>query len=308
VASITESRTWPGGHVVQFYEHEDELTETVGRYFAEGLVAGEVGVVIATPAHRHAFEARLAASGIDVAAAIRSGSLLMLDAEATTSKLVIDNRPDRALFDTVIGDVMRKAAATERAVRAYGEIVALLWDAGHVTAAIELEGMWNELNEEVPFSLFCGYPLASVRGDDNADAFNEVCKLHSSIMGHTASDAARTFEATLASPRAARAFVGETLAQWGYEGVCHDAAIVVAELAANAVMHARSSFTVALSARGDDLRIAVRDASTCCPSIRDAGMGFSGRGLRLVEATAARWGTDMLVDGKVVWAELRFRQ
>ena len=60
----------------------------------------------------------------------------------------------------------------------YGEIVALLWAAGHVNAALELEGFWNELGREIPFSLYCGYPRQSVESSQHHGAVSEVCRLH----------------------------------------------------------------------------------------------------------------------------------
>src|ERR1700720_4026026 len=62
-------------------------------------------------------------------------------------------------------------------------------------------------------------------------------------------------------PAAARHFAIGTLRRWAADHLADDAALVVTELAANAVVHARSDFTVALSAQGDTLRISVRDAS-----------------------------------------------
>ena len=82
------------------------------------------------------------------------------------------------------------------------------------------------------------------------------------------------------------------------------------ELAANAVVHARSGFTVALSAHGDTLRISVRDASPL-PSPRAERPGPALRpaplhGLGAVDALAARWGVEPLGEaGKTVWADLR---
>jgi hypothetical protein len=49
------------------------------------------------------------------------------------------------LFRSVVGRLMSKAARSGRPVRAYGEMVALLWDAGHLDAAIDVELLWNEL-------------------------------------------------------------------------------------------------------------------------------------------------------------------
>ena len=115
-----------------------------------------------------------------------------------------------------------------------------------------------------------------------------------------------TFRWSGRSPAAARRFVRETLAAWGRPDLIDDAALVATELATNAVLHARSGFTIALC-RGPEgtIRVAVRDASLGRPRPRRAGpLEGGGRGLRLVEALATVWGTDLLPDGKVVWAEL----
>ncbi|HKN54355.1 MAG TPA: hypothetical protein VJX66_17775 [Amycolatopsis sp.] len=58
--------------------------------------------------------------------------------------------------------MIRAAAGAGRPVRAYGEMVAWLWDAGLAGAAIKLEAMWNDLGRAEAFSLYCGYPLDSV--------------------------------------------------------------------------------------------------------------------------------------------------
>jgi hypothetical protein len=107
-------------------------------------------------------------------------------------------------------------------------------------------------------------------------------------------------------PAAARRFVTEALAAWGCTDLIDDAALIVTELATNAVLHARSDFTVVVSRRPEGLiRIAVRDTSRVRPRPRHAGpLAPSGRGLYLVEKLTARWGADFVAGGKVVWADL----
>lgn len=306
----------PRDHLVQFYEHESDLVDLVGGYLSDALSDGEIGVVVATPAHTAAFLAALTAAGADVERARAAGSLVVLDAAETLARFVTAGGPDPASFDAVIGELIRGAVATGRQVRAYGEMVALLWDDQQVLAAIELETLWNGLADQVSFSLLCAYPLASVNGSDLAAQLQHVCHLHSTVVG-TGSDlggraagagatVTRDFAAHVGSAWAARRFALETLADWGREDLGADAAIVVTELAANAVVHARSDFQVEMSRQGRAVRISVRDSGAATPALRAAtSTAESGRGLGLIAGIAKAWGHHPLEAGKLVWAELR---
>jgi anti-sigma regulatory factor (Ser/Thr protein kinase) len=115
-----------------------------------------------------------------------------------------------------------------------------------------------------------------------------------------------TFLCNGRGPAQARHFVADTLAAWGRADLIDDAALITTELATNAVLHARSAFTVVLFHRPDgQIRVAIYDASSVAPRPRWAApLDSSGRGLRLVEALTADWGAEALPGGKVVWAEL----
>jgi hypothetical protein len=299
-----------GDHVVQFYEREQDLVVAVGSYLAAAAQAGEVAIVIATPAHRAAFDAELAVGGVDAAAARAAGRYLEFDAAETLALFSGSGSVDREAYFAVVGTVVREAVATGRRVRAYGEMVALLWDAGDVLAAIELEALWNELGRQVPFSLYCAYPHASVSAAGQAHALENVCHLHSSVVGSTdprtprqARRAATNLSAEPAAPGAARRFVVATLRDWGYStALAQDAAAVVTELATNAVVHVGSAFEVTLRAEEALVRIGVRDSG---PSGAVVGLHPRvGHGLALVAAIAGNWGVDPDGDGKVVWAEM----
>ncbi len=116
------------------------------------------------------------------------------------------------------------------------------------------------------------------------------------------SGATRTFAFSREAPAAARHFTVATLAAWGAADLADDAALVVTELAANAIVHARSAFTVILSALDDLLRISVRDATPLRGNtLRPAPL----HGLGAVDAMASRWGVEPLgAAGKTVWVDL----
>ena len=90
---------------------------------------------------------------------------------------------DAASFEAEVGQVIRAAGAAGHPVRVYGEMVALLWDAGQLNAALELEGLWNDLARDIPFGLYCGYPESPVSGADQRAALAEVCRLHGAVVG-----------------------------------------------------------------------------------------------------------------------------
>ena len=184
-------------------------------------------------------------------------------------------------------------------MHAFGEMVALLWDDGLVSAAVRLEAMWEELGGKHPFSLFCGYRTDAVSRD--MDAFAEVCRLHGEIVGGR-SGTARPFAFSREAPAEARHFAVATLNVWGAGDLAGDVALVVTELAANAIVHARSAFTVILSVHDDVLRISVRDALPLDGGgLRAAPL----HGLAVVDALASRWGVESLGNaGKTVWVDL----
>ncbi|MDX6538467.1 MAG: hypothetical protein QOI71_77 [Gaiellales bacterium] len=299
-------RVAPRDHVVQFYASDAELVEQVGGHLAEVIGSGAVAVVIASPEHARAFARWMAASGVDVAAAAAAGSYRVLDADETLRRFLVDGRPDAQRFDDVVGEVVRSAAGTRRPVYAYGEMVSVLWGEGRVNSAIELEALWNDLCLRVPFSLFCSYPSSSVAGESQAELLSQLCCLHTAVVGAAPQRRAiRQFDASPHAPRGARRFAVETLAGLVCEEVIADAALIVTELATNAVQHARSDFTVAVASSGGVVRIEVQDESTTAPKARiPSPLATGGRGLSLVDAVASTWGVLRTADGKIVWAQL----
>jgi anti-sigma regulatory factor (Ser/Thr protein kinase) len=303
---IEHSPVDAGHHVVQFYESDADLVRRAGRYLHDAAGEGAVATIIATEAHHREFEAHLRDAGVDVAAARAEGTLVSLDAAATLARFMSDGRVDRAAFFAAVGTVVRAAAATGRPVRAYGEMVALLWEAGAVQAAIDLETAWNELAAGVSFSLYCAYRSESVAGHEHADALDRVCRLHSAVVPEPPAEMTWEFAADVAAPMDARRLLTAALRRMGHRGkLLDDARVVITELAANAVAHARSPFTVSIQGGRSTIRILVRDGSHVLPAMRDRTLTTpSGRGLRLVGTLAVRWGVDRVADGKVVWAEL----
>jgi anti-sigma regulatory factor (Ser/Thr protein kinase) len=122
-------------------------------------------------------------------------------------------------------------------------------------------------------------------------------------------EVSRTFAAHANSPRAARRFVVDVLGGWADDELLADAALVATELATNALVHARSEFTVTIVSLERCVRICVRDAAPNQWVEREASlMASHGRGLELVAALTNAWGQRAADGGKVVWAELEARR
>lgn len=151
----------PHGHFVQLYDADTKmLTRNVGRYLAEGLKSGESLLVIATKEHERAFTEEIRDSGGDPDAAVRSSRLLFMDAGTTLAEFMVDGEPNWERFQTTVGNAMHKLQTQDHSrLRAYGEMVGVLWQEGRYSAAIQLEEFWNKLLQAGGFTLFCSYPI-----------------------------------------------------------------------------------------------------------------------------------------------------
>ncbi|MDB5072133.1 MAG: sensor histidine kinase [Candidatus Eremiobacteraeota bacterium] len=169
------------GHFVLMYGCDQQpLVRGVAHYLAEGLERGESAVVIATRLHADAFVARLGALGARPYAAIADGRLVIHDAEETLARFVVDGQPDWNAFEQSVGTIVSELrAATPAGVRAYGEMVGVLWEAGRYTAAIRLEEFWNTLLLGTGIKLFCAYPI-----DVCGDAFTPA-EIDAVMCAHT---------------------------------------------------------------------------------------------------------------------------
>jgi len=96
------------------------------------------------------------------------------------------------------------------------------------------------------------------------------------------------------------------LRRLGAGDLSDDAALVVTELAANAVRHAGSGFTLTLSCQPEVLRISVRDTRPLPAGPVAAALPPEPlHGLGAVDVLASRWGVEPLGHaGKSVWVEL----
>lgn len=152
-------------HGAHIHRRDSDLVEAVAEYLTEGFAAGGAGVVVATPEHRAALRSALCARGLGTA--LGGGRLIELDAADTLELFMRDGAPDPQLFRETVGALVRQHAA-HGPLRAFGEMVDVLWAAGNASAALQLEELWGRLQETVPFTLLCGYADDHLGGEGRA--------------------------------------------------------------------------------------------------------------------------------------------
>ncbi|WP_405996844.1 ATP-binding protein [Streptomyces sp. NBC_00829] len=106
----------------------------------------------------------------------------------------------------------------------------------------------------------------------------------------------------------ARRLVLSVVRDWGLalpDETLDDLALLSDEVVANALRHATGPYTVVVSWTRSRLRVEVADTTRLLPNPHGGGLYTeSGRGLLLVSALAADWGSTPTAAGKTVWFEL----
>ena len=90
----------------------------------------------------------------------------------------------------------------------------------------------------------------------------------------------------------------------GAPHLIHNSADCTSALAADAVLHAESSFRLTLSRDATFLRIAVDDGIACSPTTDSPGDVYDRGCLARIQLIASDWGCDVTPVGRTVWAEL----
>jgi PAS domain S-box-containing protein len=181
-------------HSVHFYEDEPSLIGVVADFLANGLADGQPAIVIATSTRTAPLMEALAAKGIAVAQAVASGQLHFLDAHAMLSQFMLGVVPDERLFDATVGTLIRARVSGSNGggVRAYGEMVDVLWSRGQREAAIRLEEFWHRLAAQHPFALLCAYSMGHFYDEaGSGPSLAQVCRSHTYIAPVASIEGAR---------------------------------------------------------------------------------------------------------------------
>ena len=174
----------PQHHSVQFYEDENFLNEVVGNFLGKGFEADATMLVVASEEHCRSFSQQLSRRGIAVDEARARGQLILLDAGETLATFMVDGMPDWPRFRELMGACLEtvRARRPQAQVRAYGEMVNLLWQDSQYLAAIRLEEFWNALARAHAFELLCAYRMHNFGHESHRAKFQQICAAHSQVV------------------------------------------------------------------------------------------------------------------------------
>ena len=128
----------PGKHPLALYRTDRFLAQTVSDFITPAVASGDAALLVTTRNHAGLFKEKLRGAGVDVEGAIGDGRTVFLDAASTVTGCMTSSGPDFTRFCDTVGGVLDRLTANGRALRVYGEMVALLWADGNLAAAITL--------------------------------------------------------------------------------------------------------------------------------------------------------------------------
>ena len=140
--------------------------------------------------------------------------LTCCDADETLSGFMDGSAPSAQRFEEAVGGLLDEVAGRfpERTIRAFGEMVDLLYQRGQQAAAIALEELWNRALESRRCALLCGYELDVFDLDTQTSALPEIIRTHThprpvADTGRLATAVHETLTDVLGSDAAARIYL-----------------------------------------------------------------------------------------------------
>ena len=174
----------PCEHIVQIYENDTVFLDALAGFIGGGINAGECVVLIATKEHLISINDRLISYGIKTDTLHEDDRLIALDAGEILAKFMVNGWPDEELFNQTVSSIIVRGTNRNRRIRAFGEMVAILWAQGLNGATVHLEHLWNKFCEEHKFSLFCAYPKTGFTQNINESILN-ICGCHNRVINGT---------------------------------------------------------------------------------------------------------------------------
>lgn len=171
----------PCEHVLQIYDSHEVFINTLSQFVGDGINSGDCTIVIATRQHIKSLERLLTEHGINVDSLKNEDQFIALDAEEVLRSFMVNDWPDSTKFFNTISALFTRATRKNRNVRAFGEMVAILWSQGLNGATVQLEHLWNEFCAGHHMTLFCAYPKSGFT-EDAEQSIQHICATHSKVI------------------------------------------------------------------------------------------------------------------------------
>jgi hypothetical protein len=162
-------------HILHTYSDTDDLISTLFTFVDDGFKSNDAVLLISTSEHRQMLDDRLRQEGHNVFSLRLRDQYICIDALEMLAEFTINGKPDPLLFSYTVTDLVQRARRSRRHVRAFGEMVAILWSDGNREGAIALEKLWNNYLDMEPFTLLCAYPDKDTAG---VNMFEDVHHAH----------------------------------------------------------------------------------------------------------------------------------
>lgn len=174
-----------GRHFAQLHRDAEGLAGSVSLFVEAGLKRRSGVVIIAAEPTRAILLDKLRAANLDIEGGQRTGQLRLFNAETLLRQFMRNDLPDWGQFKQTIEPILEGSREFGfGSLRAYGEMVNLLWREGREAAAIRVEEYWNDLAGLYPFSLFCGYIVNLQRPETYCGRLHEIGRTHTNVVSN----------------------------------------------------------------------------------------------------------------------------
>ncbi len=172
----------PGSHLVKICRNELLQAEAIADFIQGGLLRDELVIIIARTSLRNAIVSKLSAMGLNVQDFKDQGQIKFFDAEFLLSSIVTDGLLEDQAFQEFVVKPVQAARLKYGKIRAFGEMVDILWKRGQHDIALQLEELWDDLAKKHEFALFCIYLLSSFDSSDYDACLEHICKAHTHLL------------------------------------------------------------------------------------------------------------------------------
>ena len=184
-AKAPPQEEFAGRHEAVFYSEDQQLLDHGSRFIASALTAGHGAVVALTRVHREGLDRNLEAAGVNVAAALKQGRYVAMDAAETLSSCMTNGLFDSTLFlrsfENLILAMSSASQGKHTRVAIFGETADLLWKQGNAEAAIQAEKIGNQLSRTHGVDIVCTYSKG-VQDTMKEDVLQRICSEHSAVF------------------------------------------------------------------------------------------------------------------------------